>query len=353
MVTPMLKKHFEDNSVEIIPLLGGARLVAELFLDYQALSQVLVGNWMQLPKKTFSDVAKGSQDLTRRLVKPVRLLENRFLLGHQIQKGRVTLPVSAVVSICKQVCLDVAPEGFAFQGCDSVKLFQGLHLDVSDTSKQDLALHIQCQPSSNGSIGSYVVSIREGSNKGRACYQATCRMSGSSLSGEAPTVIVDTNGQVVADRTAVYQQIFHTEHFRTIHSVFRCDATGIAFSCSSVEGPGESDLSLNFEPQSALNRRETIDFDAVGQAMVLWAKLHLQKSSLPTEYFNIKLFDQELEKSSYSGGGLTSTFDAVMTVLNNAGNGLITGRVEAFNATSRKCLFKMDATIALSGKDIY
>jgi len=54
MVTPMLKKHFEDNNVEVIPLLGGAQLVADLFCEYQQFPQVLVGNWMQLPKKSFA-----------------------------------------------------------------------------------------------------------------------------------------------------------------------------------------------------------------------------------------------------------------------------------------------------------
>jgi NAD(P)-dependent dehydrogenase (short-subunit alcohol dehydrogenase family) len=54
MVDARLKKHFEDNNVEVIPLDGGAKLVAEVFCDYQALPQVLFGNWMELPVKTFA-----------------------------------------------------------------------------------------------------------------------------------------------------------------------------------------------------------------------------------------------------------------------------------------------------------
>jgi NAD(P)-dependent dehydrogenase (short-subunit alcohol dehydrogenase family)/acyl carrier protein len=54
MVDARLKKHFQDNNVEVIPLDGGAKLVAELFCEYQAHPQVLVGNWMELPKKTFA-----------------------------------------------------------------------------------------------------------------------------------------------------------------------------------------------------------------------------------------------------------------------------------------------------------
>jgi acyl carrier protein len=353
MVTPMLKKHFEDNNVEVIPLLGGAQLVADLFCDYQKLPQVLVGNWMQLPKKTFAAPDSESK-IPRAVVKQVSLPANRFLLGHQIQKGRVTLPVSAVVSICKQVCSDVGAGGWQFLGCDSVKLYQGLHLDVEDPSKQHLTLNIQCQPSvplaADGTV-TFVVSIRDATNPdsktaNRICYQAMCRMSASATPGKAflaPKVMVSgPQDKLVADSTAVYEKIFHTEGFRIIKGVSQCDDNGIVLSCSSADSTG-----FDFEPGSCVNLREAIDFDVVGQAMVLWVKMQLGKASLPTEYFNIEMFEEEICKVE------TSKFNAVMTVLKNAGNGLVTGRVEVFNPASQKCLFKMDATVALNEKNIY
>lgn len=84
MVTPALKKQFEANNVEIIPLKEGAELVAELFCEHQGYAQILVGNWMQLPRKNF--FAEGVQQ--QRLTKTIRLADNQFLLGHQIQQGR-------------------------------------------------------------------------------------------------------------------------------------------------------------------------------------------------------------------------------------------------------------------------
>jgi hypothetical protein len=268
---------------------------------------------MQLPKKTFAAPDGNASKVARTVVKPVRLPENRFLAGHQIQKGRITLPVSAVVSVCKQVCLDVAADGWEFLGCDSVKLFQGLHLDLEDPSKQSLALQINCNPSMCIGDGpsaeqSYVVSIRDGTSPGtkaanRMCYQATCRMTSSAQCQkvEAPTVVIpDAGSQAVADRAAVYKQIFHTEGFQIIDTVASCDASGIVISCTNPD-------SVDFEPNSGLNKREAIDFDVVGQAMVLWAKLHLGKASLPTEYFNISFFEGELGQK----------FNALMTVLKN------------------------------------
>jgi len=246
-------------------------------------------------------------------------------------------------------------------------------MDASNERDACRTLHISCKPCPSGRDLFYVLSIHddseERSTQGQSallrppCYRATCNLKPRERNTKPASVAVTGAYRVAGDRTqmlptgrdAVYQFLFHTGEFRVIESVVRCDAEGILLACSFPEVSERQDRrfgSSDFEPGSSLNKRETVAFDVVGQSMLLWIKLRMGgRSSLPTEYFDIEFFDQELAQAHAVEQLKMAPFGALLEVERNDGNGLVTARVQAFRED--QCLFRMRVTVALSPEALF
>jgi len=246
-------------------------------------------------------------------------------------------------------------------------------MDASNERDACRTLHISCKPCPSGRDLFYVLSFYddsgEDSSQGQRaplrppCYRATCILEPRKRNTKPASVVVTGTSREAGNRTqvlptgrdAVYQLLFHTGEFRVIESVLRCDAEGILLACSFPEVSERQDRrfgSSDFEPGSSLNKRETVAFDVVGQSMLLWIKLRMGgRSSLPTEYFDIEFFDQELAQARAVEHLKMAPFGALLEVERNDGNGLITARVQAFR--EHQCLFRMRVTVALSAEALF
>jgi polyketide-type polyunsaturated fatty acid synthase PfaA len=175
MVTPALKRMFNERGTYIIPLDAGAKLLAsELNANNNRCPQILVGNDLSAPSEKASHAVKtitddeteaiasgnevtegienskgseGSEDrekviqgadvkklvvsrLSARVVKTLQATNNAFLADHSIAEQQV-LPTVCAHNWMREAVRNTYPE-FVVQGITDYKLFKGITFDNTD-----------------------------------------------------------------------------------------------------------------------------------------------------------------------------------------------------------------------------
>ncbi|MCP4320971.1 MAG: hypothetical protein GY787_03780, partial [Alteromonadales bacterium] len=149
MVTPELKRMFNDRGVYIIPLDAGAKLlVSELAADTNRCAQILVGN--DLSKDQSENNAKDAgtevkkpqvSRLTTSVTKTLLATNNDFLADHTIGDDKVFPTVCAITWMSEAAT--AAYTGFTYQGLANYKLFKGVVFDGSEATEYTIDMVAQ------------------------------------------------------------------------------------------------------------------------------------------------------------------------------------------------------------------
>ncbi|WP_238596812.1 type I polyketide synthase [Psychromonas sp. psych-6C06] len=270
MVTPALKRMFNDRGVYIIPLDAGAQLlVSELAADSNRCAQILVGNDMGGEADTQESAVKKPQ--VSRLTKHLLTANNPFFSDHQIGDNAVFPTVCAIAWMVEAVTATY-PD-YHYQGLSNYKLFKGIIFDGTQAS--DYAIDLNLLEESNEQLKVEVKIASEQGDKTTFHYAATLTLS---KTRSTSPLYASKLPELVTESHCLYEDgtLFHGETLQGINAVNYCDEEGLLLSClipSSVQQQqGEFDITLN----------NVFANDLVYQALLVWVRQQLGLGSLPT-----------------------------------------------------------------------
>ncbi|WP_232772497.1 type I polyketide synthase [Psychromonas sp. Urea-02u-13] len=277
MVTPELKRMFNDRGVYIIPLDAGAQLlVSELAADTNRCAQILVGNDMGGEDESSAEEVSVKKPLVSRYTKNLLATNNAFFADHQIGDNQVFPTVCAIAWMVEAA--ESAYSGYHYLGLKNYKLFKGIIFDGSQAEDYVIDLVLLTDSELSDSEEKLEVEVKissETAGKTTFHYSAILELvknkeSAPVYQGELPTLATEQH--------ALYENgtLFHGETLQGITAINRCDEQGLLLSCvinSSVkQKQGEFDVSTN----------NVFANDLVYQALLVWVRQQLGLGSLPT-----------------------------------------------------------------------
>jgi acyl transferase domain-containing protein/NAD(P)-dependent dehydrogenase (short-subunit alcohol dehydrogenase family) len=127
MVTPQLKKLFNENDIETIPIDIGAQMLLEsLEANHNEPAQVVIGSALPYtPAKPQTEKVHVERTLS--------LTANPFLQDHVIQ-GHPVLPATCALAWMANTCEQLHP-GYRFSECEHFRVLKGIVFDGTPTDK--------------------------------------------------------------------------------------------------------------------------------------------------------------------------------------------------------------------------
>nr|WP_052056734.1 type I polyketide synthase [Colwellia psychrerythraea] len=298
MVTPELKRMFNDRGVYIIPLDAGAKLlVSELAADTNRCAQILVGN--DLSKDKSKDTAKDASvkkpqvsRLTTRVNKTLLATNNTFLADHTIGDDKVFPTVCAIAWMSDAAM--VAYPAFHYQGLANYKLFKGIIFDGSEAT--DYVIDMIAQVEGESLVVDTKISSTNEQGKPVFHYGAQLTLVAKAQKEEAPTVeliLPETSPEILSETVtassenadALYTNgtLFHGESLQGIKAILECNEQGLLLRCQVPEVASLKQGEFPISPVNSANEHANIFANDIAyQAMLVWVKKQLGLGSLPS-----------------------------------------------------------------------
>ena len=268
MVTPELKRLFEDRNVEVISVEDGTRVfVEEATSAGQENPVVLIGNSMAAPQQPLNGFPKWA------VSRKINLEQSPVFHDHKIG-GTSVLPAVHAISWMIDSCLQKY-NGFSFSSCKDFKVLNGVKFD--QTLADQYSLNLQETEGTDGKIAE--IEVKVSSNPGklqRLHYSSLIR-----LVHEPPEVplndLVDLNNTHNLPGSAFYQDgtLFHGPKFQGIQQVLNISEQGLTLECLLPE------ITASEQGPFATNNFNPFAMDLAFQAMLIWAWRFQKSGSLP------------------------------------------------------------------------
>ncbi|MDO6527220.1 SDR family NAD(P)-dependent oxidoreductase [Motilimonas sp. 1_MG-2023] len=307
MVTPELKRMFEQRGVYVIPIAGGAQLFADqISCGALANVQVLVGTDMagEAPESGVDAAKKPQvQQASKRLlhldklksaklhdknvsVKTIAVATHPFLLDHQIAGAPVLPTVFATGWMVAQA--ETWLSGFTVTAVQDYRLFKGVVLADADANAElNLTLEFV-----SDSAHERVVDARISSEQnGRTVFHygaQLCMLANGRVVAPAEVLDLDLLVDQVASKPTWYQDgtLFHGQRFQGLTASLQMDQHGALFS-AQIPAPEASYFGDFANASSAL-----LADDLLYQVMLVWAKDQLGMASLPVAAAKVTFYQR-------------------------------------------------------------
>jgi len=284
MVTPELKRMFNDRGVYIIPLDAGAKLlVSELAADTNRCAQILVGN--DLSKEQGNDAGTEVKKpqvsrLTTSVTKTLLATNNAFLADHTIGDDKVLPTVCAIAWMSEAAT--AAYTGFSYQGLANYKLFKGIIFDGSEASEYTIDMVAEIVDG-NLVVDTKISSINE---QGKTVFHYGAQLTLVNKLSTSPVInlTVPTLGESAAE---LYSNgtLFHGESLQGISEILECNEQGLLLSCQVPEVASAKQGEFPIPSLGNIigkNQSNIFANDIAYQAMLVWVKKQLGLGSLPS-----------------------------------------------------------------------
>ena len=202
MVSPALKKAFQEKGVQIIDRAGGADTVARIMCKAQP-SQILVGNWGIPPAKP---------EEQKNVVK-LQLKSEQYLDAHRIQGKRV-LPFTFSTMTLVDTVQGLYP-GYAVVEANDLTLFRGINID------QEVNAHITVKEEGEKPNGRLSVSAAmkiELNGKLVPAYKVTVQLAPRAPSSKM-VAVESLEGKTLSKQLVYEKVLFHGTAFQGLESV--------------------------------------------------------------------------------------------------------------------------------------
>ncbi|WP_051327251.1 type I polyketide synthase [Desulfatibacillum aliphaticivorans] len=266
MVSPELKRMFQQKKVAVIPLDEGAGIFTASLLGGKTV-QLLVGSSMQTPPE-MTDAPLVNHRVSRKM----SLECNPFLPDHVIGDWAV-LPTVCVMSWMADACEQFAP-GYRFFRCRDYKLFKGIVFDKTLAGEYILDAEEVVRDAEKVELDVRIYSVKEG--KRIPHYKAMVR-----LLAQAPDAPVydnlDLNEKMPEDGAVFYKDgtLFHGPNFRMIQKVLNCTKEKLTLKACVPIIPPES------QGQFPVGAMDPFTADVHFQSQLIWVRKHCEAGSLP------------------------------------------------------------------------
>ena len=302
MVTPELKRMFDERGVYIIPVQSGASLlVSELAAKHNRCVQIVVGTDMSgtdsenlvVQKAVDQSIVDQKNDnavreSSHQQIKTFNHLDNALLVDHKID-GQQVLPTVCAIAWLKSTCESLYPE-YQYQGIEDFKLFKGIVFDgsqadeyVIDTKilehkvlnsktikESDNTLRIEVTVGSENKQGKPVFHYKSTVNLAKPLVEN----SPLAYQGILPKLVKKQSAQAAS--LYLDGSLFHGPSLQGIKHIHQLDDSGLLLECvidkSVTQAKGEF----------LLEETNVFANDLVYQAMLVWTSKQMGSGSLPT-----------------------------------------------------------------------
>ena len=282
MVTPELKRMFNDRGVYIIPLDAGAKLlVSELGAQNNRCAQILVGNDLskdQGKDQAGTDVKKPQVSrLNVSVSKTLLATNNPFLADHTIG-GHQVFPTVCAIAWMRDAS-EKAYQGYHYQGLENYKLFKGIIFDGSEASDYQIDMNARVVDEGTKLVVETKISSINAQGKIAFHYGAQLTLASQREASPKVNLTIPTSAE---SAKALYSNgtLFHGPSLQGISDILECNEHGLLLRCQvpavAVEKQGDFPLSNSGEQSNIFAN------DLAYQAMLVWAKKELGLGSLPS-----------------------------------------------------------------------
>lgn len=274
MVTPELKKAFEEQHVKVIPAEVGANmLVDELMPSGQHAAQVVVGN---APPHLLeeSNPELRHYEIRRKL----SLDANPFLYDHRIGKKAV-LPATCAATWVASACEQLYP-GHTFFTLENYKVLKGIVFDENLADEYILDLK-EISKTSDGNI-EFDSLIWSKNKQGKPLYHYSLRVK---LVKEAPTAPIQESVDLLSEKNSaaisgseLYENgtLFHGPAFQGVERVLHLSRELLTMKCILPK------IDEKMQGQFPVQTGNPFIYDAIVQSLLIWTQHYYQAPCLPS-----------------------------------------------------------------------
>jgi acyl transferase domain-containing protein len=327
MVTPQLKKFFDQLNIELIPLEVGAQiLVDELNSSHPKAAQTLVmSSPIVAPPKPLDPELH-----TFRIHRKLTLAANPFVCDHVIGSNPV-LPAMCGIAWIANICEQLYP-GYKFFSCNNYKVLKGIVFD--DTLAREYILDLKEISKSNSGEIDFEALLWSESAKAIPHYHYSIQIK---LVREIPHA--DTYESFIGNQdptifsVSPYQNgsLFHKRSFQGVKRILNISPETLAAQCrlDTIEVRKQGQFPVQtFNPYTA---------DSLFQCVLVWVKHYCNLGSLPLqlqklEQFRAIPFDQEFYISLEVHS--SSETNVVASAVAHDGQGQIYMRISRMQVTA-------------------
>ena len=280
MVSPELKKIFDDYQVSLVPTDEGPKaMVDQLSEHYASQAQVILGSTLPMAK-THTDGPLTTHRIHRTLLESA----NPFLKHHVIQ-GNAVLPIINASTWMAQTAADLYP-GFHLFKAEKVKLFKGIVFDGNQADDYLVTLKELKKNEENVSV-EVTISSENGATLPTNHYQAVISL--ASGRPEAPIMPLPDLSKIEVvqdDASGIYTDgtLFHGTDFQGVKKILQLDDAGVLLLC---EHEGVSDQRQGQFPVKELNVFLT---DVMYQSLLIWIRKFYDSASLPLSTDKVEIY---------------------------------------------------------------
>jgi NAD(P)-dependent dehydrogenase (short-subunit alcohol dehydrogenase family) len=271
MVTPELKKMFEERNIKMIPVEAGAQmLVNELIPSSQNAVQVVVGQAPAYPAG-YLDAELRQYQIRRRL----KLEANPFLSDHRIGE-RPVLPATCAAAWVVNACEQLYP-GFRFFRLEQFKVLKGIVFDDSLAKEHVLNL----TEVSKADTGEVVFDARIWSlnNQGRTFYHYSLKVTLVRTLAEAPVMSlpkVERPRSILGQSLYQNGTLFHGPAFQGVQRVQHVGRDNLVMQVALPR------VHENVQGQFPVQSGNPFIYDAIVQGLLIWSQEFYQAPCLPS-----------------------------------------------------------------------
>jgi len=303
MVTPEIRKLFEQRNIDVIPKeVGTKMMVDELNQANQEIVQVVIGSSMVVTG------SPGTQLKSYRIRRKVSLADNTFLKDHAIG-GEPVLPIICAVSWMAQTCEQLHP-GYRFFSCENTRVLKGIVFNESQSDGYLLEIdEIENQESDEVSFN---VKVSSHNQTNKPIFHYSSKISLKQAIHVKPVYTdydLETSKPVNAELFYANGTLFHGPIFQIIRQMVNFSPEKMTVECEV------NNIDEKIQGQFTIDSFNPFADDAMLQAMLIWARQMYQAGSLPLsigngEFYTPIGFDEKfyvtLEVKSSSKSKLTA-----------------------------------------------
>jgi NAD(P)-dependent dehydrogenase (short-subunit alcohol dehydrogenase family) len=271
MVTPELKKMFEERNIKLIPVDVGARMMVEELMPIGLDDvQVVVGQAPAYPTGTL-DLELHRYQIRRRL----KLEANPFLYDHRIG-NRAVLPATCAAAWVLNSCEQLYP-GYTFYSLEQYKVLKGIVFDESLAAEHMLDL-VEVSKTEAGEV-TFEAKVWSKNSQGRTFYHYSLRVKLMRTLPEAPVeAMPHVERQKVILGQSLYQNgtLFHGPSFQGVQRVQHVGPDRLVMQVSLPK------IKEHDQGQFPVQNGNPYVYDAIVQCLLIWSQEFYQAPCLPS-----------------------------------------------------------------------
>jgi len=271
MVTPELKKMFEERNIKVIPVEVGARMLVEALIPSRHDAVQLVVGQPPLHPAGEMDTELRQYQIKRRL----KLEANPFLFDHRIGE-RPVLPATCAAAWIINTCEQLYP-GFRFFSLEQFKVLKGIVFDENLAKEHVLDL-AEVSKSSAGEV-TFEAKIWSTNDQGRIFYHYSLRVTLVRAVMDAPIEpLPKVERPKIILGQSLYQNgtLFHGPSFQGVQRVQHVGHDRLVMQVSLPK------VNANIQGQFPVQTGNPYIYDAIVQCLLIWSQEYYQAPCLPS-----------------------------------------------------------------------